>query len=74
MTGSRLELTRLQILAFRRQVGTLDRRLPRATFVAACGMGGLQDSMPRAALLSIMPRVEETQPTTWEDLSPSSSS
>ena len=64
--GSRL--TRRQILAFRRRVGALDERLPhgrRSLRVAA--WAGLQDSMPRAALLSIHARVEGTQPSTWED-------
>ena len=28
---------------------------------------GLQDSMPRAALLSIHARVEDAEPSTWED-------
>ncbi|HXV03197.1 MAG TPA: crosslink repair DNA glycosylase YcaQ family protein, partial [Gaiellaceae bacterium] len=70
MTGSRLELTRLEILAFRRQVGALDQRLPpgrRSLRLAA--WAGLQDSMPRAALLSIHARVERTNPSTWEDSS-----
>jgi len=32
-------------------------------------LAGLQDSMPRAALLSIHARVEGTEPSTWEDSS-----
>jgi hypothetical protein len=66
-TIPRLELTRAQILAHRRRVGALDKRLPpgpeslrRAAWV------GLQDSMPRAALLSIHARVEGTESSTWE--------
>src|SRR5262249_56103047 len=31
------------------------------------GWAGLQDSMPRAALLSIHARVGGTEPSTWED-------
>jgi hypothetical protein len=64
----RLELTREQILAFRRAVGALDARLPAGpgSLERAAG-AGLQDSMPRAALLSIHARVEGTQPTSWED-------
>jgi hypothetical protein len=65
--GSRLNLTREQILAFRRTVQSLDERLPpgpesrrRAAWL------GLQDSMPRAALLSIHARVDETEPDAWE--------
>lgn len=68
MTGPRLEVTRAQILAFRRQVGALDRRLPRGRrSLRRAAWAGLQDSMPRAALLSIHARVEGTQPSTWED-------
>jgi hypothetical protein len=66
--ASRLDLTRSQILAFRRRVGALDERLPvgKASLRQAA-WAGLQDSMPRAALLSIHARVEKTRPTTWED-------
>ena len=68
MTSTTLALTRAQILAFRRQVGALDERLPpgRASLRLAA-WAGLQDSMPRAALLSIHARVEGTTPSTWED-------
>jgi hypothetical protein len=67
---SPLVLTRPQILAFRRRVGALDERLPpgrRALRQAA--WAGLQDSMPRAALLSIHARVEGAAPSSWEDTS-----
>ena len=68
MTGSRLNLTRQQILAFRRHVVALDERLPRGrSSLRRAAWAGLQDSMPRAALLSIHARVEGTQPSTWED-------
>src|SRR5947208_16616417 len=68
MTRSRLELTRAQILAFRRKVGALDQRLPRGrSSLRRAAWAGLQDSMPRAALLSIHARVEGTVPSTWED-------
>jgi len=68
VTTPRLDLTRAQILAFRRRVGALDERLPpgRRSLRRAAWVG-LQDSMPRAALLSIHARLEGTQPTTWED-------
>jgi hypothetical protein len=63
-----LELTREQIRAFRRHVGALDERLPRgARSLRRAAWAGLQDSMPRAALLSIHARVEGTRPDTWED-------
>lgn len=65
---TRLRLTRAQILAFRRHVGALDARLPRGSrSLRRAAWAGLQDSMPRAALLSIHARVEGTEPSTWED-------
>ena len=68
MTRSRLDLTRSQILSFRRHVGALDERLPPGRrSLRRAAWAGLQDSMPRAALLSIHARVEGTQPSTWED-------
>lgn len=68
VTRSRLDLTRAQILAFRRHVGALDARLPRGRrSLQRAAWAGLQDSMPRAALLSIYARVEGTKPSTWED-------
>ena len=70
MPRSPLELTRAQILAFRRRVGALDERLPPgARSLRQAAWAGLQDSMPRAALLSIHARVEGTRPSTWEDSS-----
>jgi hypothetical protein len=68
MTRSRLAVTRKQVLAFRRQVGALDERLPRGRrSLRQAAWAGLQDSMPRAALLSIHARVDRTTPSTWED-------
>lgn len=68
MPRAPLELSREQILAFRRRVGALDERLPRgARSLREAAWAGLQDSMPRAALLSIHARVEGTRPSTWED-------
>jgi hypothetical protein len=65
---SRLELTRSQILRFRRSVGALDQRLaPGGRSLRRAAWAGLQDSMPRAALLSIHARVEGTHSSTWED-------
>jgi hypothetical protein len=66
----RLNLTRTQILAHRRTVGELEKRLPPgARSLRRAAWAGLQDSMPRAALLSIHARVEGTTPSTWEDRS-----
>jgi hypothetical protein len=68
VTASRLELSREQILAYRRKVSALDERLPmRPESLRRAAWAGLQDSMPRAAVLSIHARVAGTQPTTWED-------
>jgi len=64
----RLALTREQILGFRRTVGALDERLPQGPgSLRRAAWAGLQDSMPRAALLSIHARVADTEATTWED-------
>ncbi len=64
----RLELTRAQVLTFRRQVGALEKRLPQGeSALRHAAWAGLQDSMPRAALLSIHARVEKTEPSTWQD-------
>jgi hypothetical protein len=63
-----LGLTRSQILAFRRQAGGLDERLAHGPdSLRRAAWAGLQDSMPRAALLSIHARVEGAGPATWED-------
>ena len=65
---SRLELTRQQILAFRRRVGGLDERMPEGLeSLRRAAWAGLQDSMPRAALLSLHARVEGVEPSTWEN-------
>jgi winged helix DNA-binding protein len=65
-----LELTRAQILAFRRRTGALEERLPRgARSLRLAAWAGLTDSVPRAALLSIHARVEGTRPSSWEDRS-----
>ena len=70
MTRTRLDLTRQQILAFRRHAGALDERLPRGEdALRRAAWAGLQDSMPRAALLSIHARVAGTGPSAWEDSS-----
>src|SRR6185437_2752383 len=65
---SRLRVTRPQILAFRRQVGALDTRMPVGSqSLRLAAWAGLQDSMPRAALLSLHARVEGVDSSTWED-------
>jgi hypothetical protein len=70
VTTPRLDLLREQVLAHRRRAGALDERLPPdGSSLERAAWAGLQDSMPRAALLSINARVAETEPTTWEDSS-----
>jgi len=64
----RLDLAREQILAYRQRAGHLAERLPPSpASLQRAAWAGLQDSMPRAALLSIHARVEGAQPSTWED-------
>lgn len=63
-----LTLTREQILAFRRRVNALDERLPATNASKMMATrAGLQDSMPRAAVLSLHARVTGTTPNAWED-------
>lgn len=64
---ARLRLTREQILSFRRRVQSLDVRQPhQPDALRRAAWAGLQDSMPRAALLSIHARVAGTTPASWE--------
>lgn len=66
----RLELSRLQILSFRRKAGGLDQRLPAGIkSLRRAAWAGLQDSVPRAALLSIHARIEGVGSAIWEDRS-----
>lgn len=61
-----LLLTREQILAHRRRVNGLDARLPGTKRSrAAAAHAGLQDSMPRAAVLSLHARVAGIAPDDW---------
>ncbi|MGJ5816332.1 hypothetical protein [Paludibaculum fermentans] len=64
---TRLVLTRSQILSFRRRVNALDERLPEGEqSLRTAAWAGLQDSVPRAAQLSIHARAAETSPGSWE--------
>jgi hypothetical protein len=68
IAGKPLKLTRDQILAHRRRVSALDERLPAGSAsLEMAAWAGLQDSMPRAALLSLHARVCGITPTSWED-------
>ena len=63
-----LSLTRQEILAFRRRVSSLDTRMPKsAGALRRAAWAGLQDSMPRAALLSLHARVEGIAPDALDD-------
>lgn len=64
---SRLALSRSQILSFRRRACWLEDRLaPGAESLRRAAWAGLQDSVPRAALLSIHARVAGTGVSDWE--------
>jgi hypothetical protein len=66
--GAPLILDRDRILAFRRRVGALDERIPPGpASLRRAAWAGLQDSVPRAALLAIHARVEGTGPSAWDD-------
>jgi hypothetical protein len=65
---SRLRLTRPQILAFRRRVDGLNERAPMSPeSLRRAAWSGLQDSMPRAALLSLHARIIGVESSTLED-------
>jgi hypothetical protein len=65
---ARWELARERILAFRRRVGALDGRLPwDEASLRRAAWAGLQDSMPRAALLSLHARIVGTGPDALDD-------
>ena len=62
-----LEVTRRQILAFRRRANGLDGRAPLSPeSLRRAAWAGLQDSMPRAALLSLHARIAGIDPSGWE--------
>jgi hypothetical protein len=64
---ARLELSREQILGFRRETGSLNERLPAsAKSLRLAAWAGLQDSMPRAALFSMHARVKGCGSNFWE--------
>lgn len=68
MSRTPLRATRDQILGYRRRVQALDERLPwSAGSLRAAAWAGLQDSMPRAALLSLHARVGGISPTALDD-------
>jgi hypothetical protein len=63
-----LTLNRAQILAHRRRVQALDEKLPPGPeSLRQAAWAGLQDSVPRSALLSIHARVAGSEASAWED-------
>lgn len=63
-----LELSRGQILTHRRKVSALEKRLAHSErSLERAAVAGLQDSMPRAAVLSIHARVREVGPGAWAE-------
>jgi len=63
-----LKVTRKEILAFRQRTGELNERLPKGKqSLRRAAWAGLQDSMPRAALLSIHARVKDATHAAWDD-------
>jgi hypothetical protein len=66
--AKRLTLTRNQILAHRLDAASLNARLPAGSAsLERAAWAGLQDSMPRAALLSLHARVVGVEANSWED-------
>jgi len=61
-------ISREQVLRYRARASHLDRKLPHGSFAKAA-WGGLQDSVPRAGVISLHARVTDTKPNSWEDRS-----
>jgi hypothetical protein len=59
-------VSRAQVVRYRVRVSHLDQKLPAGSFARAA-WGGLQDSAPRAGVISLHARVEDTKPDSWED-------
>ncbi|SDS86257.1 DNA glycosylase AlkZ-like family protein [Actinopolymorpha singaporensis] len=60
-----LKVSRVQAVAHRLRAHHLVDRMPAGSYVEAARYG-LQDSAPRAALLSLHARVDACEPTAWE--------
>jgi hypothetical protein len=61
-----LTVTREQVLRYRARASHMDAKLPPGSFATAA-WGGLQDSVPRAGVISLHARVQDTEPGSWED-------
>lgn len=64
--GAKFKVDSTRVARFRAKASHLIKRLPKSQLEAAAS-GGLQDSAPRAALLSLHARAENVEPTSWED-------
>jgi Winged helix DNA-binding domain len=58
--------TRDRVMRYRARVSYLDAKLSAGSYAKAA-WGGLQDSVPRAGVISLHARVENTRPDAWED-------
>jgi hypothetical protein len=68
MKGEGIRVGREEILRFRRRVGSLDVRMPPGRrSLERAAYAGLQDSVPRSALLSLQARVRGVTPSSWDD-------
>lgn len=68
MPSTPLAVDRQQILRFRRATNGLGARAPRsARTLRRAALVGLQDSMPRAATLSLHARLDDVDPLAWDD-------
>lgn len=66
--GLVLRLTRDQILSYRRRTGGLEARVPAAPeALRLAAWAGLQDSMPRAAVLSLHARIQDVRASVLDD-------
>jgi hypothetical protein len=61
-----MTVKRDQILRYRARASHLDEKLPPGRFAQAA-WGGLQDSVPRAGVISLHARVRDAAPDSWAD-------
>jgi hypothetical protein len=66
MTAGAIRVDAAAVLHFRARQTRLDRRLPAGSHRVAA-WGGLQDTVPRAALSALHARMEGVGPASWED-------
>src|SRR4051794_4649016 len=65
---TQLELTRDQVLRYRRSAGALDEKLPWSRgSLRTVAWAGLQDSVPRGAQLAIHARIAGAGADAWAD-------